>query len=118
VLSWFRESARPLAAALLVSLGTFGSFVVPHTDDCHADCLPAFVAHDADAHRIQDSTRADEPHALHCLVCHWARSFRPRPQGMFVGAPVVEQGGRTHIQSFTVARLESAAQPPLRSPPA
>jgi hypothetical protein len=103
---------------LLVSLATFGgSIVIPHGDECHDHCVQA-VEHDASAHRFQADTSTDDPHPLHCLVCHSARSFRPRHDAAFQpGAPSGEDSWRIHPQLFVLAPAALAAQPPLRSPP-
>lgn len=117
MLSRFRARARGVAAAVLLSLSTFGgSFLVAHADDCHDGCL-AFVAHDASAHRIDRAAPGDPAHPLHCLVCHWSRSFRPRIDAAFVAAPAARTGPRIHVEPFTAAGPVLAAQPPLRSPP-
>ena len=103
---------------LLVSLATFGgSILVPHADECHDHCV-AVVEHDPSAHRFQADIAADHSHPLHCLVCHSARSFRPRQDAAFQpGAPAVEYSLRVHPQLFAIAAAALAAQPPLRSPP-
>ena len=104
---------------LLLSLATFGgSFVLPHDAECHDhDCVPAFVEHDADAHRFQSNVAEAHAHPLHCLVCHWTRSFRPRPGTAFQPAPALDTYLRRPIEYFVVAPATLAAQPPLRSPP-
>lgn len=119
VFTWFRTRAQLIGVALLLSLGTFGgSLLLPHADDCHEyGCLPQSVEHDASAHRFQGAPTPDQAHTLHCLVCHWARSVRPRTDVAFVAAPAAESRPRIHVESFTAARPSLAAQPPLRSPP-
>ena len=120
MLSWFRSQASGVAATLLLSLAAVGgSAVSPHEDDCHdAGCRAIFVEHDAAAHRITAPSTSVEVHPLHCLVCHWARSFRPPTGVRFVTTPAVQAGVRIHLESFTVAPVTTVAQPPLRSPPA
>jgi hypothetical protein len=119
MLGWFRTRRASLGAMLLASLATFGgSLIIPHGDDCHDHCVQALVAHDASAHRFQADTSADHSHPLHCLVCHSARSFRPRQATAFLsGAPSGENSWRIHPEFFVLATAASAAQPPLRSPP-
>ena len=104
---------------LLVSFATFGgSIVIPHGDACHDHCVQAVAEHDASAHRFQAATLADESHPLHCLVCHSARSFRPRQEAAFQpGAPSGEDSWRVLPESFLIVPAALAAQPPLRSPP-
>jgi hypothetical protein len=119
VLAWFRRHARHFAVTTLASLATLGvAGVLPHADDCHGDgCLYVSVRHDASAHRFEGGSTPGQGHPLHCLVCHWTRSFRPPADVAFIAAPVAESRPRTFVVSFTAARPVQAAQPPLRSPP-
>jgi len=120
MLSWFRSRASGVATTLLLSLATLSvSLYAPHAVDCHdTDCGTIFVAHDASAHRIRANTSTADTHPLHCLVCHWARSFRPHITTTFVATPAAHTGIRVHFDLITVARNAQVAQPPLRSPPA
>jgi hypothetical protein len=119
VLSWFRRWRASVGATLLLSLATFGgSLVLPHPVECHDHgCVRAFVEHDASAHRFEADVAEAPAHPLHCLVCHWARSFRPRLEGAFQPAPPAVDGPRLHVPSFIATPAALAAQPPLRSPP-
>lgn len=118
MLRWFRLHASRLAAILLVSVGALdGALLSPHADDCHDACVPSVVEHDASAHRWQGSTPDEDAHPLHCLVCHWARSFRPNTETRIVSALAAPAGVPIHVAPFTVAHSSPAAQPPLRSPP-
>jgi hypothetical protein len=116
---WFRARARAVSATLLVSLASLGmSLYAPHPADCHdADCGTILVAHDASAHRVTAAPTAAETHPLHCLVCHWARSFRPRIEVRFLTAPAAQAGVTVHVEYFTTAVSAPVAQPPLRAPP-
>jgi hypothetical protein len=116
---WFRVRARTVAATLLVSLVSLGmSLYARHAVDCHdADCGTILVAHDASAHRVASDPAAAEAHPLHCLVCHWARSFRPRIEVRFLAAPAAQAGVTVHVEYSTAAVSAPVAQPPLRSPP-
>ena len=116
---WFRARARAVSATLLVSLASLGmSLYAPHPADCHdADCETILVAHDASAHRVTAAPAAAETHPLHCLVCHWARSFRPRIEVRFLTAPAAQAGVTVHVEYFTAAVSAPVAQPPLRAPP-
>jgi len=120
MLNWFRSTASNVAATLLLSLAPLGvSASLPHEADCHdAGCWAIVVEHDAAAHRIAAPSSSLDPHPLHCLVCHWARSFRPPIATKFVATPAVYTGIRVHLDVITVARRAQIAQPPLRSPPA
>ena len=119
MLHWFRLKASGLAATVLVSLGAMGlSLLAPHPLECHdAECATA-VVHDASAHRIgsPDSPVRGEP--FHCLVCHWARSFRPHTEAKFVASPVTQARIRLTVDIPAAAPATRFAQPPLRSPPA
>lgn len=120
MLAWFRERASRLSSAVLVSLGTMGaSLVVPHASDAHdADGVPAIVLHDAAAHRVttDDSATSGEP--LHCLACHWSRSFRsPTSSACHVMPAAAQTGNRIQPAVTAVALRPALAQPPLRSPP-
>jgi hypothetical protein len=118
MLRWFRVRRASLGAIALVSLATFGgSIVIPHGGECHDHCVQA-VEHDPSAHRFQADTSVDHSHPLHCLVCHSARSFRPRHDATFQpGAPSGEDSWRIHQKFFVLPAAALAAQPPLRSPP-
>ena len=119
MLSWFRAHASRIATTAIVSLATLGaSAVSPHVDDCHdSACLTMAVEHDADAHRFTAPPTGTDSHPLHCLVCHWARSFRPRTETRVLLTSVAETGTVLHIELFTAAVAAPAAQPPLRAPP-
>lgn len=119
MLRWFRVHASRIAITAIISLATVGvSAVSPHEDDCHdAACRAMAVEHDAAAHRVAAPSTSVDAHPLHCLVCHWARSFRPPITTKFVAAPAVHTGIRIHFDRITVARNAQIAQPSPRSPP-
>lgn len=120
MLTWFRVRASRVAAALLLAVVAFGgSLAAPHATDCHdVTCASAVVAHDASAHRVRGATAAAAVHPLHCLVCHWARSFRPPTEARVLSAPAGCAGACLRVDVFTAYSAAPAAQPPLRSPPA
>jgi hypothetical protein len=116
MLKWFRTRASTIAAVGLVSvLGMSLSAVTLHGWECHDACAPG-VLHDESSHQLR-SDAAPGDHPLHCLVCHWARSFRPRAETRIVHAPAVCAGACIHVELFTASSPARAAQPPLRSPP-
>ena len=118
MLRWFRVQSSSVATALLVSVTALGgSLVAPHPLDCHEACV-VLVTHDASAHQIRADVAETDAHPLHCLVCHWARSFRPQTETRFFPAPAAQAGTRIHLVVFTAAPAAQVAQPPLRSPPA
>lgn len=120
MLRWCRVHASRIAVAAILSLTAAGvSAVAPHEDDCHdAGCRAMAVEHDAAAHRMGAPPAAADALPLHCLVCHWARSFRPRTEARILSTPVAEAGTTLHVEFFTAAAAAPAAQPPLRAPPA
>jgi hypothetical protein len=118
MLTWFRVNASGIAVTALLSFwGTGGAFGVLHEAGCHDDCA-GIVAHDASAHHVRTAATSGDQHPLHCLVCHWARSFRPHTEGRILSAPAVQPGISVHVEYFTASSHAPAAQPPLRSPPA
>ena len=120
VLTWFRTRRSSLTVTVLLSLVVMGgSQLAPHPDDCHDTlCIPAVVAHDASAHRIGDGAVPTHDHQLHCLVCDWVRSFRPRAEAAFLPAPAPKVGAHVVVDVFTAALADLVAQPSLRGPPA
>ena len=116
MLQWFRVKGSRIAALAIASLiAANGAAITLHGDDCH-DGPCAFVQHDASAHRIGASTNEGaEPN--HCLVCHWARSFRLRTEARGLTLPVAEARDLVHVEYVTAAVSAPVAQPPLRSPP-
>ena len=120
MLKWFRLRAPRIAAVALLSIIAMGaSFGTSHAADCHdVACSPGLVAHDASAHAFRSAQPGGGSHPLHCLVCHWVRSFRPHAEIRFVSVPASDAGVRIHVESLTVAPSATVAQPALRSPPA
>ncbi len=118
MLARFRQRGSCIAVAVLASLASLGiSLSGAHADDCHNDCIVVAV-HDVSAHQISAEVRDAESPPLHCLVCHWARSFRPRGEVVFVAAPVAATGIWINVEIYTATPTAPSAQPPLRSPPA
>ena len=75
-----------VAVAVLVSLTTLG---LPHAigPGHDADCDIIIVAHDASAHQIHADRTGDTTDTVHCLACHWARSFKPRSDTTYLRRP-------------------------------
>jgi hypothetical protein len=110
-----RRSSFLIASVLCASVGltTFG--VLGHGAE-HEE-FAAFVQHDASAHGFRADAGTAASHTLQCLVCHWARSFRPYPRGESHPAPVVAYSRRIPPDVSLVTPVALAALPPLRSPP-
>jgi hypothetical protein len=127
MLGWVRNQSARVAAALLLSLLTASlSQAMPsHADaghDDHGDRALASgrvaVPHNESDHELRANVPSDAAHPLHCLVCHWARAFRPLASPSAEVAPTLE--ARFHVQRAVGAAPRSVAPPQLslRSPPA
>ena len=116
---WFRDRGPFIATVAIVSMAAAGaSAVVPHEDDCHdVACQSIAVIHDASAHRVGLASSPEDDHSLHCVVCHWARAFRPRPEARVVSTSSAASPLALPLQLFVTAVGAPASQPPLRSPP-
>src|SRR5215207_10146784 len=95
---------------LFASLGTTSFGALIHAQSNH-DAFPASLEHDASAHRFQGDAPEAPPHPLHCLVCHWARTFRPRPEIAFQPAPAAERRLRLPVILFVATPVALAALP-------
>jgi len=124
MLEWIRTRSARVAAALLLSLLTASlSQAMPaHADTGHDDHALAIgrstVPHSESDHELRANVPSDAAHPLHCLVCHWARAFRPLASPSAEIAPTVE--ARYHVRRAVVPAPRSVAPPQLslRSPPA
>ncbi len=116
MLRWLRARTASVAAALLVSIATLG---LPHVTGIghDADFAIVVVVHDASAHQVQANDLRDTEHPVHCLACHWARSFRPTVEVTYLPAAVDAVRAPLLIDASPVAAAARVAQPPLRSPP-
>ena len=118
MLQWFRVHAARIAAITTIWMAVVGgSAVVPHDDDSHDTYAATAVDHDASAHRIRSAHSADEQHPLHCMVCHWMRSFRPQVEWRAATVASADAGISLPLQLFSTSAAAPVAQPPLRSPP-
>jgi hypothetical protein len=118
MLQWFRTRASTIATVAILSMAAVGgSAVVPHEDDCHDACPATAGQHNPAAHRIGGTPVDADSHPLHCLVCHWARAFRPRTEARVVSAPSTETAVNIYVEIVSVSGRAPVAQPPLRSPP-
>jgi hypothetical protein len=123
MLRWMRAGRLRIAATLFVCLATAAaSRALPlHGDESHDVACSAAVAgpHDESAHRIRSgaTTAKDGPHPLHCLVCHWARAFRPLTSSSVQPAPPLEAQMALHFTELPTPASILPAQLTLRSPP-
>lgn len=113
--TWRRVTAHLLCAVLLV---TSVASLAHARSDHDPDCAPFLTLHDASAHTIGAGTETPEAPPVHCLACHWARSFRPRVETAYVEAPAAQSDVRLLVEAAPVAWASPVSQPPLRSPPA
>jgi hypothetical protein len=116
MLSWFRARAPFIARVALLSLLVLTArSAAPHEDDCH-DSACADVSHDPSSHSIgREST--DLSQALHCVLCHWTRSFRSPTPAAHLTALAPRRDLRLSIDVLLAPQRVAAAQPPLRAPP-
>jgi hypothetical protein len=115
-----RHHLRALAAAVLVSVSALGAWsMFAHGLDCfdHDDAVVAVVVHDASAHAFRGAVPADEDRPIHCVLCHWTRTFGPSVQSVAVAPSLVDRTVAMPIGDASVPRLLATAQPPLRAPP-
>src|SRR5215510_2521900 len=92
MMQWFRARARSVGATALLSLVTLTVWsALPHPDDCYDAICAVIVPHDPSAHSVgrTDSWNGDRP--LHCVLCHWTRTFRPSAQAAHLLAPAVDR---------------------------
>ena len=121
MLRLLRARAWGAATVLCLAVSTIGvSFdALLHERDTHdACCVPSVGEHDAGPHGYQ-AAPLPAPHGAdeHCLVCHWARSFRHRsPEGPLVVR--LDDAGASHpAQTIGLALSPELAHLPARSPP-
>jgi hypothetical protein len=115
-----RHHLRTLAAAVLVSVSALGAWsTFAHGLDCfdHDDAVVAVVVHDASAHVFSSAAPADEDRPIHCVLCHWTRTFGPSVQSVSAVPSLVDRTVAIPVDDATAPRLLATAQPPLRAPP-
>ena len=115
-----RARSSSIAFALLLAFAvtsTAQASAAHGSEDHDTGCAPAVaVAHDESAHTL-DSPGADGGHPLHCLVCHWARTFRLSTVTGNGTAPVLCQQELVRTNRIPAPRAVDAAQLTLRAPP-
>jgi hypothetical protein len=120
MLSRLRERSACICGLLAVFFAAVGS---PHSTDPRHDADRAivaagFVAHDETDHQLRTPVPDSESSDAHCVICHFARSFRPRTEGRVLSAASVRLAEYHLHEIFAAPSAALVAQPPLRSPPA
>jgi hypothetical protein len=120
MLHWSRSHLRALAVAVLVSLSTLATWsLAVHELDCYdRDGAPEFVVHDASAHAFRGATPDPGEHPVHCVLCHWTRSFAPRVHSVTLAPSVARSTVAAPAPLVRPVSVFADAQPPLRGPPA
>ena len=120
VMHQVRRHLRVLAAAVLVAVSTIGGWsTLTHGFDHHdADHAPAFVVHDASAHAFHSPSPPDSERPVHCVLCHWTRSFGPGLESVSVTHALASRTLSAHVVAAGPVHPVTAVQPPLRAPPA
>ena len=117
MLSRFRQRSALVAALLAAFLATVGT---PHSTDPGHDSDRAIVVvpHNEADHQLRASGLEESgTHDTHCVLCHFARSFRPRTDTRTVSQPPAPAGAHVSIAIFGAVAAALVAQPPLRAPP-
>jgi len=114
-----RRQLRVLAATMLVLVSALGAWsTYAHGLDCHdRDGDPVLVVHDASAHAFRSPVSPVDERPVHCVLCHWTRAIGPGVQSVSPAPVVVSRTLAAPSAYVALARLSTAAQPPLRAPP-
>lgn len=121
MLKGVRGQVSSIAATVLLALltATVSQTLASHTPDEHdiGWTRPVAVPHDESDHRITAGQPGDSTHPLHCLACHWVRSFRPLRSALAHQAPDLEPRASLHFGALPAPTTLVTAQLTLRSPP-
>ena len=121
MLEGLRGQASSIAAIVLLALltATISQALASHTPDEHDIGWTPSVAvpHDESDHRLTAAQPGESTHPLHCLVCHWVRSFRPLRSALAHQAPDLEPRASLHFGALPAPTTLVTAQLTLRSPP-
>jgi hypothetical protein len=122
MLRHFRVRWWCFATSLALALGTAGAPFQPllHGDDDHdvACALLVEAPHDASAHRVQNAGASDETPDVHCLACHWARSFSAHRIESHGHDQAFDADLRSHLHGIAFVSSAVPSQLPSRAPPA
>ena len=116
----FRSNSRAQSLApVCVLMASVVAYTAEAPTHAHTslESAPAYVEHDASAHRVGgDGSTAQSPQPP-CLVCQWARSGWAPPVRVSHHAPPVDAVRLALADGFGALSRARAAQPPLRGPP-
>ena len=115
----FRRHLRGLAVAVLAALSAVGGWsTLTHGFDHHdIDNAPAFVVHDASEHAFRGPEPLDGERPVHCVLCHWTRTYGPGIQSASVVHAVASRTLSIHVVDAGLVHGLTVVQPPLRAPP-
>ena len=111
-----RARLAPLAAAVALFATmpiTVSSLMHDELDDVL--CSPAFVIHDADAHRVGAAATAT-PESQHCVLCHALQSLRAVSASPRFAAPVID-GRLIASAQAVIVNVLLASNRAARAPP-
>ena len=107
----FRSRAQSLAPACAPVASVGASTVEVPTHAHTGSDAPAYVEHDASAHRVGRDGSTAPPPQPQCLVCQWARSGWAPPVRVSHHAPLVDAVRRALVDGFGALSRARAAQP-------
>jgi hypothetical protein len=115
-----RRHLRVLAAAVLVSMSavTGWSALVHELDSHDHETAPAFVVHDESAHAFRNATPSTGERPVHCVLCHWTRTFGLGHQPVSIAHSFASRTLAPQVVDGDLVYTVTSVQPPLRAPPA
>jgi hypothetical protein len=121
MLRTIRLRAQSVAASLLVALlsATTSQALSAHGLGEHdTDHAPtSAIAHQESDHRLAAGGSSTSSEPFHCLVCHWARAFRPIRSILAYQVPSLDRRAAIHLDVLPAPVTLVPAQLTLRSPP-
>jgi hypothetical protein len=114
-----RLRRRSAFAAVLIA-AVFGTIGAPHSTDPRHDSDRAIVVvpHNHADHQLRSPGADSDSTDTHCVLCHFARTFRPRGDVRAVSAPPTRGTAHHPAEVFVAYSTDRVTQPPLRAPPA
>ena len=121
MLRLFRVRLWCVATALAIALGTAGAplQMLLHGGDAHdlGCALLVEPPHDASAHRLQSAAAPDATRDVHCVACHWARSFSANHVESHGHHTAFDAHLPSHLYGFAFVSSAVPPQLPSRAPP-